>query len=394
MANHSLNAGLYDQRLGMEWIKANIHHFGGNPNNITIFGESAGAISVGHQINAFGAEKPVPFHRAIMQSGMSTSVPGTTGNICANHTATIAQMLNCTSLNSSAELDCLRAVPLGVLLPVVSEYELSINSNALLIWQPVAPSRFIPEAPSKLIRAGRFAKDIDIINGWNENDGSEFVETNITTDAEVVEEIAYPAALDNATTSELLSLYPLSAYTSAQSGNKSATAQFFRTSQMFRDMQFLCPSLLLDQAMTNRSHTRKPKTYLFVMNTTLYTAEFQKENTTFLGVAHGSDVPFVFDTVPSVSTATTAQKQLAGAMSASWAAFASSGNVSEGVLALPGWTEAYQRNSSAFEARIMGGPSDGMTTIGTTGQSVLASEDLIQRCAFWNSQSVQDQLQK
>ena len=378
----------------MEWIKANVHLFGGDPENITIFGESAGAFSVGHQINAFGGEKPVPFSRAIMQSGMSTSVSGTTGDICAKRTKIIAQELNCTSQDSKSELDCLRAVPYDVLLPVVSKFELSVNSNALLVWQPIAPSPFIPEAPSKLLRSGRFAKGIDIMNGWNENDGSLFVETNIMTDAEVLKTVASPAALDEATTRKLLSLYPLALYHAEKSGNNTATARFFRASEMIRDLQFVCPSLLLEEAMARYSGSYKPSNYLFVMNTTLYTPKFQKENMTFLGVAHGSDIPFVFDTAAAVSTATTEQKQLAAAMAASWSSFAASANVSEGDVALTGWEEGYQRRNSGFKVRVMGGPSHGMTSINVDGRGVLASEHLIERCAFWNSEEVGDQLQK
>ena len=177
---------------------------------------------------------------------MSTSNPYTVGNISADHTDIIAQTVNCTSSNSSVELECLRAVPLDVLLPVVIKYEDSLSPLGLGVWQPVAPSRFIPEAPSKLLRAGLFAKDIDIINGWSENDGSIFIQPNITTDTEVVQSIFGPSlpSLNSATTSELFSLYPLSAYAPALSGNNSATAQYFRASQMWRDYQFLCPSLL------------------------------------------------------------------------------------------------------------------------------------------------------
>ena len=42
------NMGLFDQVLGLEWVRDNIEHFGGDPNRVTIFGQSAGAASVSH----------------------------------------------------------------------------------------------------------------------------------------------------------------------------------------------------------------------------------------------------------------------------------------------------------------------------------------------------------
>ena len=121
------------------------------------------------------------------------------------------------------------------MLPVVNKCELSISSQALLIWQPIAPSRSIPDAPSKILRVGKLVKDIDIINGWNENDGSIFIQPNNTTDAYVDQLVSNPAALDTNTANTLLSLYPLSQYAPQRSGNSTTTAQFFRASQMYRD---------------------------------------------------------------------------------------------------------------------------------------------------------------
>lgn len=60
------NFGLTDQQVGLEWVQKYIWEFGGDPGNVTIFGESAGGISVAHQISA---ARPAKFKRAIQMSG-------------------------------------------------------------------------------------------------------------------------------------------------------------------------------------------------------------------------------------------------------------------------------------------------------------------------------------
>ncbi|CAH1981039.1 unnamed protein product [Acanthoscelides obtectus] len=65
------NAGMFDQMMALQWIKDNIAHFGGNPNNITLFGESAGAVSVSlHLLSPLSRNL---FSQAIMQSGSPTA---------------------------------------------------------------------------------------------------------------------------------------------------------------------------------------------------------------------------------------------------------------------------------------------------------------------------------
>lgn len=76
----SANVGLLDQIAALQWVKQNIAHFGGDPGNVTIFGESAGAASVGDLLSMPVAENL--FAKAILESG----VPGgRTGNMSIRH---------------------------------------------------------------------------------------------------------------------------------------------------------------------------------------------------------------------------------------------------------------------------------------------------------------------
>ena len=388
----TLNVGLLDQRLGLEWIQKHVRQFGGDPDNITLFGQSTGAISIGHQINAFGASRPVPFRRAIMQSGMSTSVAATTSKVTSKYTADVTRLLGCSSRmpDPAAELSCLQSLPFRKILSVVEEYAHSVNPRSLLVWRPVAEGSFMPAAPSELVATGRFASNISVLSGWNEDDGTRFVTPNITTVAEVLHAVVYPATLDDCTVRKLLTLYPTSRFAS-RVGDTAATVEFFQASQMFRDTQFVCPALLLSQAMLEYSSEPTP-TYLYDMNTTIAASQQQADHSTYLGVSHGSEIPFVFNDLDDAQErGTDGQRTLADHIAGSWTAFATTGNVSSGLHPVPGWRSGHENETDGFKIRILGGPSDGMAeSFGET----LDKQEIATRCHFWNQVAVQKQLQK
>lgn len=183
-------------------------------------------------ITSYGGTKPVPFNRAIMESGGATSNSATTRNSSANYTCQVASRVNCTSYNSIHQLSCLRALPLETILTAVVPYEFEVNPNsAVEVFQPVSPSRYLPDSPSKLLRAGRFAKNLDMISGWNENDGSLFSNRNISTSGQVVETvIAQGGSLTNATIRDMFDLYPLGSVSNNLSEN--VLAEYFRSAQI------------------------------------------------------------------------------------------------------------------------------------------------------------------
>lgn len=164
------NAGLKDQTFALRWINKNIKAFGGDPENVTIFGESAGAASVHYQMLTPMAKGL--FKKAIMQSGTSTCVWAQQKDPEKN-AFDLARSLGMESNDKEAVLNFLRQVPAEELTRTTSK---KFSATDIYSFLPVVEKSFtgvepfITANPLELMASGNFNR-VPLINGLTSQEG-------------------------------------------------------------------------------------------------------------------------------------------------------------------------------------------------------------------------------
>jgi para-nitrobenzyl esterase len=310
------NLGLLDQIAVLEWIQENIISFGGDPDNVTIFGESSGAMSVSTLLAMPLAQGL--FRRAIAQSGAAHYTISTkTAQRIGQHLAK--------KLGVAATREAIALVPADHLLQAQAELNADLIAHpnpeywgsevvsTMLLWQAVVDGDVIPSPPLDCIAAGVSA-EIEIMIGTNTDEHRAMLVPGGAIDRVTPDYLARTIAVYGLPVEETLFIYR-AAHPGANSGDLLAAIQ--------TDWYWRIPAIRLAEAhVQNRSTT--------------YMYEFAWQSPEFnglFGACHGLEIAFVFDTLdksfkpfmqPLLGNAP--PQELADKMHAAWVEFATNGD--------------------------------------------------------------------
>ncbi|GHB50611.1 carboxylic ester hydrolase [Streptomyces cirratus] len=353
-----------DQQAALRWVRSNAARFGGDPSNVTLFGESAGGLSICAHLTSPASGGL--FQRAILQSGScSTTMPPrslapTLGRyepfVPEQRTVadgvTTAAALGCDRPEPGAVLDCLRGKDVTALATPELMQRFSFvsygdgnrdgNGNRVPL---------LPEEPRRALEGGRFHR-VPVIEGANRDEMRIFLAQGLAA-FPIPDAGAYRARLEqsfgSAAVPAIEARYPVAAYPTP--------ALAFAT--VLSDTSFVCPALRDGQAMA-----RYAPVYAYRFS------DRDAPNFTGLpevpgfpyGASHGFELPYLFT---MGVTLTAPQQALSDRMTADWTAFARTGSL-----------RAWPRLGPTGSALSLAPAPDGTHPVNASAEH---------HCAYWNA---------
>ncbi|RFU74045.1 hypothetical protein TARUN_8211 [Trichoderma arundinaceum] len=197
------NIALFDQRLAMKWVSENIRAFGGDPNKVTIAGESAGGSSAGYHLVAFKGKNDGLFRSAILESSSLLGAPmNTVETLNVTYQGWYDNITTTVGCNTAADsLACLRTVPYEKLFSAVNGFQ----------FKPYIDGKFISQPPSVSIAKDQIA-DVALIMGSNTDEGTAAFFTprgTLNDDSDISSLVAHlGGGLNDEIVANILRLYP------------------------------------------------------------------------------------------------------------------------------------------------------------------------------------------
>jgi para-nitrobenzyl esterase len=332
------NLGLRDQIAALQWVRDNIEAFGGDPDNVTIFGESAGAMSVATLLGTPTARGL--FRRAIAQSGAADHVAS------AEAAAGVAELFLRELGHSAQNLSALRATPLESILRAQRAVMLPSFRTGTLPWQPSIDGDVLPQSPLRTIEMG-LSQSVSLLVGTNRDEFKFFTlgdRKALRMSEEVLRRRLVRALPGKCADGTPLAEAALEIY-GAGGTRRGPVSPGERWVAFQSDRIFHCPATRL--AERHAKGAAQTYTYLFT-----WTLPLLRDR---LGAFHGLEIPFVFGTLrdPLLRAslgASRSARDLSDRMQNAWIAFARCGDPNHADL--PDWSryEAKRRSTMVLGA--------------------------------------------
>jgi para-nitrobenzyl esterase len=333
------NYGFLDQQQALRWVRDEIRNFGGDPNNVTIVGESAGSLSVCLHMVAPGSRGL--FHRAISESASCPffvnqlrTMPDPRFESAETLGVSMLRALNCEAMATpELQLQCARAKTVEqVLMAEPRPAELNIRDAR---YQPVIDGVVIPARPWTMFQSGMFAR-VPYLMGTNRDEGTAFtlgraINNEADYRAAIAQLLPLPAMQLASATDEIVTrLWPSASYPSV----KDAYNDFVG------DLAFVCPARAQARFVANAPMPASAYVYHF-------TRENQVGRNLALGVFHTAELPYVFGNFVRPFVRTAMDTAVSNTVMDAWTRFARSGDPN-GPMLVPAWPAYSMANDSLY----------------------------------------------
>jgi para-nitrobenzyl esterase len=264
------NVGQLDQILALKWVQDNIEFFGGDPGNVTIFGESAGGYAV-LTLSAMPAAKGL-FHRVIAQSA-----PFIKTEVSKKYTKGLMRMLDL----KSGDIEAFRKIPPEEIIKAQNRFLEKIN--AAMEFRPLIEGESLPIHPLKTFQNGD-CSHMDLMIGTNLDEANMF--TSMGSELFADPEKAIVAFLTMSGIDASVSSKMFETYKNARAGHLSTDPKDIANA-ILTDLIFRISTIRFLEAQFK--HQKNTFNYMFTWESPGFNGK--------LGACHAIELPFVFNTL-------------------------------------------------------------------------------------------------